>query len=101
MPRPPRPALAGRLARSRTHAAAQAALLLAGAPATPCSPRAPHRVLPSQAEDQLANVAVKRWSARMLARIGPPPGEGIAVPAAHRLRSNEQRRPSLLWQEPC
>src|SRR6266545_2368303 len=98
MPRSPRPALAG-TASSRTHAAAQAALLLAEAPATPWSREpdtetgelslhpsvAPHRVLPSQADDQLANAAVKRWSARTLAPRGPPPGEGVAVPPSHRL----------------
>ena len=62
---------------------------------------APPRVLPGQADDQLLQHLIKRWSSRPAVRVGPRPGDQPPVPAQQRLRPDEETRPAASRQHPA
>jgi len=62
---------------------------------------APPRVLPGEAEDELADVRVDRRTSRLSPRsVDPLPPDELAVPPEQRLGRDEERGPSLTTHEP-
>jgi hypothetical protein len=63
------------------------------------SAMAPGRVLGGQAQHEITDLLVDRWSAGPCVRVGPVAGEQLAVPSQQRRRSNEERRPTRAGQQ--
>jgi hypothetical protein len=53
----------------------------------------PPGILLGQADDQLLDVVVQRWSSGLV-RVGPGTGDEASVPTQHRLRHDEETRPA-------
>jgi len=53
----------------------------------------PPGILLGQADDQLLDVVVQRWSSGLV-RVGPGTGDEASVPTQHRLRPDEETRPA-------
>jgi hypothetical protein len=54
---------------------------------------APAGILLGQADDQLLDVVVQRWSSGLV-RVGPGTGDEASVPAQQRLRPDQETRPA-------
>ena len=61
---------------------------------------APARVVPGQADDQLLDVLVQRWSAGLVVRVGPGAGHHPSVPAQQPLRPDQEPGPARPRQHP-
>jgi hypothetical protein len=60
----------------------------------------PRRVLRGQAQHQVTDLRRDRWPAGFGVRVGPVPGDQLAVPAQHRRRGDEEDRPACAGQQP-
>src|SRR5215216_4767715 len=58
----------------------------------------PPGILLGQADDQLLDVVVQRWSSGLV-RVGPGTGDEASVPTQHRLRPDEETRPACLGED--
>jgi hypothetical protein len=59
---------------------------------------APARVLPGQADDQLLDVLIERWTPKPAAGIRPGVGDQAAVPAQQGLGGDQEAGPVGSWQ---
>ena len=60
-------------------------------------PVSPARVLRGQPEHQVPDRLPGAWPSWSAARVGPAPGDQVAVPAQHRLRRDHEHRPPRPW----
>src|SRR5882672_4251037 len=61
---------------------------------------APARVLPRQAQDELANTTLDRRPAAGPLRLRPPAASELSVPAQQRLRRHDQPAPTARREQP-
>jgi hypothetical protein len=65
----------------------------------PSTVRAGGWVLGGQADDQLLDVVVQRWSSVAAMWVGPRAGDQAAMPAPQGVRGDEEARPAVAWED--